>query len=288
MTKWMSREQGVQVFDTRMMGLQGFTAVHLILGEHPVLVDAGTLAASEALVDWLRRLNAIPRCVVVTHAHHDHIGGLAAIVQAFEGVKVLASPLGAERLRDPSTVNRHYTSESLLPVNGVQVVGDGDELVLSGVHLRFHLTPGHSADSLSVHELLTDTLFVGDLPGDWLWGDTFLPPCAAEDFDELAYQDSMKRMMAVGARSLALSHFGIFTEQQAAALLTDLRLHHERWKTALLEAYAKANDVAHVAVRIRELLTGSAFERSPGWHEATDAFAAWCLMGYRNAGLIRN
>ena len=286
MTIGMSREQCVQVFDTRMMGLEGFTGVCLIPGVEPVLVDAGTLAGSDALVDWLRSLNVIPACVVVTHAHHDHIGGLDAVMRAFEGVRVLASPLGAERLLDPRTVNRHYTAEELVPVSGVQAVREGEEMDLAGLRLRFHLTPGHSADSLSLHELSTDTLFVGDLPGDWLWGTTFLPPCATEDFDEVAYRQSMDRMMGLGARNLVLSHFGVFSGQDAAALLPDLRLRHERWKDVLLGAYATAKDASDVAVQIRELLSGSALETVPGWNEATEAFAAWCLMGYRHAGLL--
>jgi glyoxylase-like metal-dependent hydrolase (beta-lactamase superfamily II) len=284
----MSREKCVRVFDTRMMGLEGLTGVHLIPGVEPVLVDAGTLVGSDALIDWLRSSNVIPACVVVTHAHHDHIGGLDAVVRAFEGVRVLASPLGAERLLDPRTVNRHYTAEELVPVSGVQAVGEGEELELRGLRLRFHLTPGHSADSLSVHELSTDTLFVGDLPGDWLWGNTFLPPCATEDFDEVAYQESMKRMMEVGARSLALPHFGVFSGQDATALLPDLRLRHERWKGALLGAYAKAKDAADVAVRVRELLSGSVLETIPRWDDLTEAFTAWCLMGYRRAGLLED
>ena len=283
-----TQRQNVRLFDVQMMGLPEFTGVYLLQGPSSVLVDAGTLASADALVDWLRDLGTPPRYVVITHAHHDHIGALDAILRAFgrDEVQVLATPEGARRLRDPDGVNRVYGAEGLAAVDHVRVVEDGEELELDGMQLTFFHTPGHSADSLAMYERVSDTLFPGDLPGDFLWGTTFLPPNAAADFDEHAFRQSMDRMMGIDADCIALPHFGFFEGEAARRLLPAQLRRYEQWRDALLGAHAQRRDQADVSAAVRTLLGGSRFASMPAFEQVADAFAAWCMMGYRSAGLV--
>ncbi len=286
MESWVQSSR-VQAFDTGMMGLHGFTEVFLIAGEVPVLVDAGTVESGPRLVEWLRRSGVVPRYVVVTHAHHDHVGGIQAIWSEFgEGVEVLASPVGVDRLRDPDRTNRLYAPGPIDPVLRARAVGDGEQLNTGDSVLRFRWTPGHSDDSLSVHDLGSDTLFVGDLLGDWLWGDTYLPPVASEDFDERAMMDSVAEMDRVGAGRLALCHGGLFEGDAVSSLVRDQLRRYETWREALVGAYLRRRDEGDVAVCVKELLAGSRFASLPHWEIVAGAFAAWCLVGYRNAGLV--
>lgn len=272
-----------------MMGLEGFTGVFLIEGDAPVLVDAGTVESGPRLVDWLRRHGIVPRYVVVTHAHHDHVGGIHAIVSEFGGgVEVLASPVGVDRLRDPDFANRLYAPDPIVPVLRARAVTDGEEVNTGDSLLRFHLTPGHSDDSLSVHDRASDTLFVGDLLGDWLWGNTYLPPVASEDFNERAMHTSVRKVARVGARRLALSHGGMFEGEAASNLVGEQTERYEHWREALVGAYLRRLREEDVAACVQDLLSGSPFALLPHWEAVAGAFAAWCLVGYRNAGLIGN
>ncbi len=286
MESWVQSER-VRVFDTAMMGLDGFTDVFLIEGEAPVLVDAGTVESGPRLVAWLRRHGIVPRYVVVTHAHHDHVGGIHAILSEFgDGVDVLASPVGVDRLRDPDLANRLYASDPIVPVLRARAVTDGEEVNTGDSFLRFHLTPGHSDDSLSVHDRASDTLFVGDLLGDWLWGETYLPPVASEDFDERAMLDSVRKLARVGARRLALSHGGMFDGEAASNLIGEQTERYERWREALVGAYLRRRNEEDVVACVKDFLAGSRFASLAHWEIVAGAFAAWCLVGYRNAGLV--
>lgn len=282
-----SSPQRIRVFDTKTFGLSGYTGVFLIEGPEPVLVDAGTTDSAEALTAWLGDLGVVPSHVVVTHAHYDHVGGLGPLMRVFgaEDLDVLASPATAERLRDPVAANRLYGAEDLTPVHRVRAVQDGEIVRLGDLEMRFIWTPGHSADGLSVHDLTTNTLFPGDLPGDLLWGDTFLPPIAAEDFDEVAYFASMRRVAMLGAGVIALPHFGLFEGEEAGRLLDDQLARYVRWRDVLVGAHAQDGARA-VEERVRSLLAGSRFESMPGWERTVSAFAGWCTEGLRHAGLI--
>ncbi len=60
----------------------GLSNVHVILGEHPVLVDTGSPNELPELEHGLARLGvrlADVRCAVVTHGHADHAAGARAL-----------------------------------------------------------------------------------------------------------------------------------------------------------------------------------------------------------------
>ena len=119
----------------------------------PEEMDAYVLPALDAL--------GIPHdqltCVVISHNHRDHGGGLARICQLFPGITVAAgSDLCGERI----------------PGYPVRVVTDGETLLGP---LTIVSIPGHTADSIGVLDTRTKTLLPGDSlqlygiygSGDW-------------------------------------------------------------------------------------------------------------------------
>ena len=78
----------------------GLSNVHVLLGEHPVLIDTGSPSEIYDLENGLRALGirlADVTCAVVTHVHADHAGGARALQR--RGIKIIAGAGDLERAR---------------------------------------------------------------------------------------------------------------------------------------------------------------------------------------------
>ena len=113
--------------------------VFLVSGERTVLVDVGNdFDVVEAVRDHTDHLDA----VVLTHTHYDHVGNLAAVVDAFD-VAVWG--------QDPTQDGVDHAIEDGEPVQ----LGDHDYVALH--------TPGHKNDHLCFYSASAGVLFAGDL-----------------------------------------------------------------------------------------------------------------------------
>jgi hydroxyacylglutathione hydrolase len=109
---------------------------YLVTGEHPTLVDAGTMPGVEDVVaDHVDRLDR----VVLTHQHQDHVGELDAVLDAFDA-DCYAYGDHPRRTHDLS---------------------DGDTVPMGEESFEVVYTPGHADDHVS---LVSDhTLLSGDV-----------------------------------------------------------------------------------------------------------------------------
>ena len=148
----------------------------------PEEMDAYVLPALDAL--------GIPHdqltCVVISHNHRDHGGGLARICQLFPGITVAAgSDLCGERI----------------PGYPVRVVTDGE--ILLGP-LTIVSIPGHTADSIGILDTRTKTLLPGDslqlygIYGSGTWG-----ACIRLPAQHMAALDKLEKM---NINTLVMSH----------------------------------------------------------------------------------
>jgi glyoxylase-like metal-dependent hydrolase (beta-lactamase superfamily II) len=163
----------------------GPTWNYFVHTDEPFLVDAGRHGTGETLLKMMEVAGVSSgelKCVILSHGHEDHDGGLFEIVQA-TGAKVKAhwvydrlirfypdlTPIDA-RADFPASCWHCFMPESFssrhcidyqrerndLKVEGI---GDGNRTLFKGVQ-TFHI-PGHSPDSLAI--LLGDeVLIVGD------------------------------------------------------------------------------------------------------------------------------
>lgn len=110
--------------------------------KHYAVIDP---AAPDEILRQIAQTNGQLTHIFLTHHHHDHIGGVAALVEA-TGAKVVGHAADAHRL--PS-----------LDI----AVQEGDELQWQGVSLKVMFLPGHTSGHIAYYAPQLNSLFCGDV-----------------------------------------------------------------------------------------------------------------------------
>lgn len=153
------------------------------------VIDPG--AEPDKIRDMLHGAGLDVRLILLTHAHFDHTGALAAVKKA-TGAPVCLCGRDLPLLRDPQLPIRRSVGfpDIPLPPEPDRLLRDGDELPLGSLSIRVMETPGHTHGSvlfLAGNVIFSgDTIFRGDI------GRTDTP---AGDRREMA--SSLKRISAL-------------------------------------------------------------------------------------------
>lgn len=134
------------------VGAKDISAFLIDSGAGLILIDAGYEATAPMVLANIRRLGFDPadiRILLLSQAHFDHAGGLAA-VKALSGAKMLASREDGALLARGGRGDPHFGDELFFPpVRVDRHIGDGERIALGKVTLTAHLTPGHTAGCTS-------------------------------------------------------------------------------------------------------------------------------------------
>ncbi|HEX6501492.1 MAG TPA: MBL fold metallo-hydrolase [Micromonosporaceae bacterium] len=214
----------VLVIDTMMGDLSGLTAAFLVPAARPALVETGPGRSARHVLDALRDAGLGPgdlAYLVVTHVHLDHAGAAGALAEAFPSATVLVHPSGARHLADPTRLvasaarvhgplmDTAYGTMAPVPAQRITALGDGDRIDLGDRTLAVRHTPGHANHHLSVLDEGSGTLYPGDAAGLRVAGMRVPRPATPPpDFDRDLAHDSLRKLRALAAERLMLTHFG--------------------------------------------------------------------------------
>lgn len=145
------------------------------------IIDASF--GGESIVQAVKRNDLIPRALVFTHAHIDHIAGAHAVKRAFPEIPLWIHELETQWLVDPEL---NLSSLGGMPVTAPphdRALAEGDALDLPGGPWNVLHTPGHSPGSLTLVSAQHGVAFVGDALFAGSIGRTDFPGCSFEELE---------------------------------------------------------------------------------------------------------
>lgn len=131
----------------------------------------------EEMIQKIHTGNFVPKAILITHSHFDHVDGVPRIVEKFD-IPVYMHKNAQGRVGIPDEVSR-YTQE-------------GDTIQIKGVTLTVMYTPGHIDDSVCYY---IDKKYTYDDVPKLITGDTlFVEGCGRADFKESSVEDLYKSL----------------------------------------------------------------------------------------------
>ncbi|XP_011568241.3 beta-lactamase-like protein 2 homolog [Plutella xylostella] len=138
------------------MTLQGTNTYLIGTGKKRILLDTGDKDVSEyqqTLAEVVNSEQVDIEHIVVTHWHHDHIGGVENIFGS-----IASQPKVWKHKRDIED----DVDEDLPKQIPISWLSDGQEIKVEGATVKVHHTPGHTTDHVVLSLLEENILFSGD------------------------------------------------------------------------------------------------------------------------------
>ena len=187
-------------------------------GETNILVDPGPACTISKLTKALKELQ-VDRLdlILLTHVHLDHGGGVADLLNAYPGVRVICHPRGMEhmanpdRLWDASLKNLGWIAEMYGRPGPVpsECLHFRERIETCGVPIECIDTPGHAPHHLAFKA--GDVVFAGEAVGIYLGLDEGFylrlgaPPGG---FHSPGYRRSLETLASLDASLLCFAHWG--------------------------------------------------------------------------------
>lgn len=132
------------------VGASDIASYLIVTPQGHILIEGGFVESAPLIEQNIRELGFKVeeiKLLLTSHAHFDHVGGLAELKRR-SGATLVATAPEAEMLQRGGQGDFHYGDSLQFPaVVADRIVADGDTVELGGVVLTAHLTPGHTKGS---------------------------------------------------------------------------------------------------------------------------------------------
>ena len=184
---WNRPQEPFRVYgNTWYVGTAGLSSILIEAQDGLILIDGGLTQSAALIESNIRSAGFDPltiRAILVSHAHYDHAGGVAAL-QRLTRATVYTSTDGAKALStgklqsdDPQFL--YGPEHSGFPaIKNVVAIGDREIVSIGGVDVTAVYTPGHTPGSTT-----------------WTW-----ESCALGNCLDVVYADSLTAVSAEGYR----------------------------------------------------------------------------------------
>lgn len=272
-----------------------FTASYLrTSGDECAFIEAHTSHALPKLLSALAENGKRPeqvRWVVITHAHLDHAAGASALMAACPNATLLAHPRAARHMVRPEKLVASATSVygaerfrtlygtiTPIPETRVRALADGESFPLGDATLTVFHTAGHANHHFVVDDPALDTVYTGDTfglvyPALQHHGRFAMPSTSPTNFDAPLARQSIDRVLSLGRRAVALTHFDAY--EDANAIAAQLGRFIDRAGTWVDEAARGTETAAEMTARFARAWEKAIAEEAPAFGEVERAFLAF-------------
>ncbi len=197
-----------------------FAHSFLIEGDARALIDTG---CGERAIDTLPNGSALD-LIIASHSHPDH----TALNWKFVGKPIYAPRYAADTFGNFDVLGDRFTEPGKLATEWRQYVGtmmkfktalpthtfgDGDVFDFGKIKLIAMHTPGHTLDHMCFYEPTYGVLLLFDIDLT-----SFGPWYGHRESDIAAFEESIRKIIALNPRLVVSSHKGIFTDDIPARL----------------------------------------------------------------------
>ncbi len=251
----------LEMFDTEVL------SAFLIDAPELTLVETGYARGVDDLLADIRDLGFEPSDLehaIVSHVHIDHSGGAARLADVAPDLTVYLHESTADFLLDPEALNEssrramgehfeEFGGADPLPESNLEGVEDGDTIDLGDRELEIVHAPGHSPDHIAVWDPSARRLFANEGLGSYYPRvDRWLPPATLPRFDVEAVEATIDRLRGLEPTALAVSHFGVVPDTDAAFDDVEAVLHE--FNERIPAMYHELGDVEQVIDAVRREL----------------------------------
>jgi glyoxylase-like metal-dependent hydrolase (beta-lactamase superfamily II) len=259
-------------------GCPGAECFLLLSEDDAFLVDAGyAFSAEDTAQNIARALGSRPlHCILLTHSHYDHVGGLPVMKRNWPDAEVIAhryvpdvfARQGAKRLirsldenaaakRGGVAAQEDYAEAFAVDTT----VGEGDVLRVGGATIRVMEMPGHTKCSVSYYFQEEDLLVLSETAGVRLKTGEVIPGFIVS-YD--ATLEAIARAEEMAPRRMLISHFGEIGGDDVTAYLKEARAAAQAGAELILTEYARGKNFEEILAACTEkFYIGSCREYQP-------------------------
>ncbi|MGM0590661.1 MAG: MBL fold metallo-hydrolase [Halobacteriota archaeon] len=245
----------VYYVDVGLYDVAGYGSVYLVDAERPAVVDTGTGANTDAILDAMDELEIAREdlaYLLVTHVHLDHAGGAGYLAEACPNAEVRTHDIGVPHLVDPTRLVEgtkaavedqweFYAEPLPVAEERIEGVTGGDTIDLGDRTVSVVEAPGHAPHQVVFHDDGDDIVFTADVAGLYIPSEDRIhqtSPPPQFDLDQ-----ALADVNAIAARDpevLCFAHFG--PRPYDSSVLEQYKRTLVEWVEAVRQKRAELDD----------------------------------------------